>query len=279
MFLPPNSAGVASKAANITPTEKGDRPTQRKFIPPAPTTPPGQSASSERTVEPLKKARSQATMNRIFEAGFWLDLGHRIGGIFGNLFRWVFGTKRRLLTVLVCLVALFIVWSFGKLESQRQAALAAPVATATPSATAKACVKPNANTPAGQAAANVAVRVCQSPTYNDPRRNATSRALTITTGTAPEPSVVERFAFNVPNKVEQVGGADAQGITTVLATSSKSKFLLGFADNGTLASVRDITETPDVTPTVEPTQGAANGTQSATTSTPTPAPTSTGKKP
>ncbi|MFK0005021.1 hypothetical protein [Paenarthrobacter sp. NPDC090522] len=222
-------------------------------------------------------------MNRIFEAGLWLDLWHRIGGLFGNMFRWVFGTKRRLLTVLVCIVALFIVWSFGKLESQRQEALAAPVATPTPTASAKACVKPNAATPAEQAAANITVRVCQSPVYNDPRRNATARVLTITTGsatgTAPEPSVVERFGFNVPNRVEQIGGADQQGVVTVLATSSKSKFLLGFADNGTLASVRDITETPDVTPTVEPTSGATNGAQSATTSTPTATPTATGKKP
>lgn len=222
-------------------------------------------------------------MDRIFEAGFWLDLGHRIGGVFGNLFRWVFGTKRRLLTVLFCLGALFVVWSFGKLESQRQAAIAAPEATATATATSKACIKPTAVTAAEKAAANVAARVCESPTYNDPRRNATSRALTITagnaTGTAPEPSVVERFAFNVPNKVEQIGGADAQGITTVLATSSKSKFLLGFAADGTLASVRDITETPDATPTNEATSGTSNGAQSATSSASTSTPKETGKTP
>lgn len=58
MFVPPNAAGSAPKAANVTPAEKGDRPTQRKFIPPVPSTPPGQPGSSERTVEPLKNARS-----------------------------------------------------------------------------------------------------------------------------------------------------------------------------------------------------------------------------
>lgn len=221
-------------------------------------------------------------MNRLMEIGFWLDLGHRISGIFGNIFRWVFGTKRRLLTVLVCVVGLMVFWGFGKLESQRQAAIAAPTQTATPTATARPCVAPDANTAAEKAAAGLSMRVCVSPSYNDPRRSTTARALTVGPGTpneaAPQPSVVERFAFNIPNRVEQIGGADAQGIVTVLATSSSSKFLMGFTDNGTLASIRDITEIADATPTAEPTPVTTNSTQSANTLTPTPTPTTTGKR-
>ena len=221
-------------------------------------------------------------MNRLFEFGFWLDLGHRISGIFGNMFRWTFGSKRRLMTVMFCIIGLMIFWGFGKLESARQAAIAAPVSTPTASATAQPCTAPEADTNAEKSAAALAVRICTSANYNDPRRSATTRALTVAQGTAteaaPEPAVVERFAFNVPNRVEQIGGADAQGIVTVLATSSKSQFLMGFTETGSLASIRDITEIADATPTVTPTPSATNGTQSATSSAPAPTPTMTGKK-
>lgn len=196
-------------------------------------------------------------MKNMFDIGFWLDLGNRIGGAFGNVFRWTFATKRRLQLVLLSIIVLGTLWGCSRMEAQRQAALNAPDITPNATTTEKACMTPNSTTPAEQAAASIVSKMCATPNYPDTRRAAASRALSTRasgeTQKAPDPALVERFAFNLPNNVQQIGGADAQGISTVLATSSGAKFLLGFDATGALLKVQDITETPDVTPTKEAT--------------------------
>jgi hypothetical protein len=217
-------------------------------------------------------------MKNVFDIGFWLDLGNRIGGIFGNIFRWIFATKRRLQLVLLAVIVLGTLWGCSRMEAQRQAIINGPANQPSATATERACMTPNSSTTAERAAANIVFRICATPNYPDTRRAAVSRGLSISTKGAslavPEPALVERFAFNIPNDVQQIGGADERGISTVLATSSGAKFLLGFDASGTLTNVQDITETPDVTPSKEatptPTPSSTNSASGGATSTPTP---------
>lgn len=58
MFVPPTD-GKQTPQGQAAHVEKGDRPARKKFVPPAPSVPQTTGASgTERTVEPLKKARS-----------------------------------------------------------------------------------------------------------------------------------------------------------------------------------------------------------------------------
>lgn len=204
-------------------------------------------------------------MNSMMDIGFWLDLGGRISAALGNVFRWVFATKGRLQLVIIAVVVLASLWGCSRMELQKSNHAAAG-SQATATATGVACFRPTSSTPAEAAAAALSVDVCTSPDFPSARRASTSRTLTITdkdnVNTTPDAALVEHFAFHVPNQVQQIGGADANGNTTVLAQSSASKFLLTFDKKNNLVKLQDITETKDATNAPAP---SATSTDSATT--------------
>lgn len=189
-------------------------------------------------------------MKNMYDIGFWLDLGDRAAGQAGNAFRWVFATKKRLQLVLLVLVVLTTAWGCSRLEVAGNNN-GNHTGTATAVSTEKACFRPAGDTPAEKAAAAVSVQVCTSPDSPQARRASTKRLLTITdkdgVETAPAAGPIEHFAFGVPNQVQQVGGVDENGDSTVLATSSESRFLMTFNEESKLVRLQDITETSDAT--------------------------------
>lgn len=189
-------------------------------------------------------------MSKATEIGYWLDATDRIKGIAANGFRWVFATKRRLQVVLLVLVVLATAWGCSR-SNIDPGAMADPQATATQTATEKACPRAQATTEAEKAAASLSLQLCTSPNSDAARRGTAKRLLTITdedgSKTVPETVTVENFVAGIPNQVQQVGGTEENGNSTVLATSANSRFLWTFSATGKLVEVQDITVTTDAT--------------------------------